>query len=327
MAAVTRASLVAEPVWVAWRQETRKGKVTKVPYSPLTGQRAQTDNPETWATRDASDAWAETHQAAGVGLMFAQVGDDFIGGVDLDSCRDRNTGEIAGWAQVVIERFDTYAEVSPSETGVKLFFVVRRADLAKVEELFGGASNFGRKFERRNGSAHAPPIEIYRRGRFFTVTEMNCGQSEELRPIDPPDLEWLLQDYGPKFAGKDKAADDAGDDRPQSDWPTDFADHGSEPMAGNLHARLEVEIRAARFVVAELSHHNNGAYWEAGFAKGLGKPVIYMYNKTLGKSGRPHFDVGSDLYIAWEEDKPEKAADELKAVIRATLFEEAVMED
>jgi primase-polymerase (primpol)-like protein len=122
MAAVTRASLVAEPVWVAWRQETRKGKVTKVPYSPLTGQRAQTDNPETWATRDASDAWAETHQAAGVGLMFAQVGDDFIGGVDLDSCRDRNTGEIAGWAQVVIERFDTYAEVSPSETGVQTVF-------------------------------------------------------------------------------------------------------------------------------------------------------------------------------------------------------------
>jgi hypothetical protein len=101
----------------------------------------------------------------------------------------------------------------------------------------------------------------------------------------------------------------------------------SEPKAGNLHARLEVEIRAARFVVAELSHHNNGAYWEAGFARGLGKSVIYMYNKVIGKSDRPHFDVGSDLYISWEEDKPEKAADDLKAVIRATLFGEAVMED
>ena len=41
----------------------------------------------------------------------------------------------------------------------------------------------------------------------------------------------------------------------------------SEPKAGNLHARLEVEIRAARFVVAELSHHNNGSYWEAGFTR------------------------------------------------------------
>jgi hypothetical protein len=101
----------------------------------------------------------------------------------------------------------------------------------------------------------------------------------------------------------------------------------SDPMAGNLHARLEVEIRSSRFVVAELSHHNNGAYWEAGFARALDKPVIYMYNKAIGGSDRPHFDVGSDHYIAWEQDKPEKAAHALKAVIRATLFDEAVLED
>jgi nucleoside 2-deoxyribosyltransferase len=101
----------------------------------------------------------------------------------------------------------------------------------------------------------------------------------------------------------------------------------TEPKAGNLHARLEVEIRTARFVVAELSHSNNGAYWEAGFARGLGKPVIYMFNRTIGKSDRPHFDVGSDLYVPWEQDKPQKAADGLKAVIRSTLFAEAKMED
>jgi nucleoside 2-deoxyribosyltransferase len=101
----------------------------------------------------------------------------------------------------------------------------------------------------------------------------------------------------------------------------------SEPTAGNIHARMEVEIRAARFVIAELSHHNNGAYWEAGFARGLGKPVIYMYNRTIGSWPIPHFDVGSDHIIFWEQDKPEKAAEELKAVIRATLFGEAITED
>jgi hypothetical protein len=101
----------------------------------------------------------------------------------------------------------------------------------------------------------------------------------------------------------------------------------TDPKAGNLHARLEVEIRAARFVVAELSHHNNGAYWEAGFARGLGKPVIYMFNKKIADSERPHFDVGSDLYVRWDQYAPGKAAEDLKAVIRATLFGEAVMED
>jgi len=102
----------------------------------------------------------------------------------------------------------------------------------------------------------------------------------------------------------------------------------SDPKAGNLHARLEVEIRAAQFVVAELSHHNNGAYWEAGFARGLGKPVIYMFNKKIAGSERPpHFDVGSDLYILWDHEEPGKAAEDLKAVIRATFFGEAIMED
>jgi nucleoside 2-deoxyribosyltransferase len=90
---------------------------------------------------------------------------------------------------------------------------------------------------------------------------------------------------------------------------------------------MAVEIRTARFIIAELSHHNNGAYWEAGFARGLGKPVIYMYNRTIGSSPIPHFDVGSDHIIFWEQDKPEKAAEELKAVIRATLFAEAITED
>ena len=98
--------------------------------------------------------------------------------------------------------------------------------------------------------------------------------------------------------------------------------------AGNIHARSEVEIRSARFLVAELSHHNNGAYWEAGFARGLGKPVIYMFNKEIAGSERPpHFDVGSDHYVAWDQESPQKAADDLKAVFAATLFPEAAMED
>ena len=99
------------------------------------------------------------------------------------------------------------------------------------------------------------------------------------------------------------------------------------PQAGNLHARLEVEIKNARFVVAELSHSNNGAYWEAGFAKGLGKPVIYMYNKEIGGRSTPHFDVGSDQIVFWEVERPENAAQSLKDIIRNTLFGEANQND
>jgi hypothetical protein len=55
--------------------------------------------------------------------------------------------------------------------------------------------------------------------------------------------------------------------------------------AGLVDAIIEDEIRRCRFLIADLSDENAGAYWEAGFAEGLGKPVIYVCR--AGK--RTHF--------------------------------------
>jgi hypothetical protein len=223
---ITLASLVGEPVWVAWKLGTRHGKLTKLPYNPKTGEWAESDNPATWSTRDVSETWTAANKGAGVGVMFGHdVGDAYLAGADLDSCRDKDTGEIEPWAQAVIDRFQTYCEISPSGTGVKLFFVIRPTDLPAVEAIFGGPGNYGRKFARANGSTHAPAIEIYRGGRFFTVTGMSIGETEELRALEPADLEWLLHDYGPRFAGRAKAADPDASDDFGADWPTDVRDH------------------------------------------------------------------------------------------------------
>ena len=43
--------------------------------------------------------------------------------------------------------------------------------------------------------------------------------------------------------------------------------------AGLIDDQLRVALRTARFVMADLTHGNHGAYWEAGFAEGLGRPV------------------------------------------------------
>ena len=47
------------------------------------------------------------------------------------------------------------------------------------------------------------------------------------------------------------------------------------PQAGLIDDRLRVEIQSSAFVIADLTHDNLGAYWEAGYAEGIGKPVIY----------------------------------------------------
>ena len=53
-----------------------------------------------------------------------------------------------------------------------------------------------------------------------------------------------------------------------------------EPKAGLIDDRLRVEIQSSQFLIADLSHDNPGAYWEAGYAEGLGKPVIYTCEKA-----------------------------------------------
>ncbi|KXS33053.1 MAG: Uncharacterized protein AWT59_0809 [Candidatus Gallionella acididurans] len=99
--------------------------------------------------------------------------------------------------------------------------------------------------------------------------------------------------------------------------------------AGLIDDRLRVEIRQCRFLVADLTHENRGAYWEAGFAEGLGKPVIYTCRKDVfeDKTKGTHFDTNHHLTVVWEPEKLEDAVDRLKATIRATLPEVAKLND
>lgn len=81
-------------------------------------------------------------------------------GIDLDGCRDPETGAVAQWAQSIIDRFRTYTEVSPSGTGVKLF-LRGKSPLQKGKKKTVDAERIGNK---------TPGIELYDHGRYFTVT-------------------------------------------------------------------------------------------------------------------------------------------------------------
>lgn len=76
------------------------------------------------------------------------------------------------------------------------------------------------------------------------------------------------------------------------------------------------EIRESRFVIAELTGHNNGAYFEAGYALGYGKEVIQICNKAkFGTDG--HFDVKQVNTILWEDtaDLTKRLIARIKATI------------
>ena len=80
------------------------------------------------------------------------------------------------------------------------------------------------------------------------------------------------------------------------------------------------EIRRSRFVVADFTHDvkigvRGGVYYEAGFAYGLGLPVIYSCRKDLEKE--LHFDTRQYPHILWEttEDLYAKLRDKIGAII------------
>lgn len=76
------------------------------------------------------------------------------------------------------------------------------------------------------------------------------------------------------------------------------------------------EIRKSEFVIAELSGHNNGAYYEAGYAAGLGKEVIHICKKNIFVGGS-HFDVKQKATVLWE--KEDEIPDLLNKRINATV--------
>ena len=99
------------------------------------------------------------------------------------------------------------------------------------------------------------------------------------------------------------------------------------PKAGLIDDRLRVEIRTSKFLISDLTHENAGAYWEAGFAEGLGKPVIYTCEKSKFESQKTHFDTNHHLTVIWDKENLQLAVEQLKATIRATLPDEAKLTD
>jgi hypothetical protein len=75
------------------------------------------------------------------------------------------------------------------------------------------------------------------------------------------------------------------------------------------------EIRDSGLLVADFTGQRGGVYFEAGFAKGLGIPVIWTCRKDHEEA--LHFDTRQYNHIIWE--KPEELKKKLVNRIRATL--------
>jgi nucleoside 2-deoxyribosyltransferase len=95
--------------------------------------------------------------------------------------------------------------------------------------------------------------------------------------------------------------------------------------AGVIDNILREQIRDAAFVLVDLTHDNSGAYWEAGYAEGLGKPVIYLCERSKFDRAKTHFDTNHCTTVMWDPSGGAQFEAELVATLRRSLnlFESA----
>lgn len=90
-----------------------KGKFTKMPINPHTGQAAKVNDPSTWGSFEEATAAIDKYGIKG-GIGYILTGDDNIVGIDLDL--DKNTHELTENGRKILEQMKgkTYIEYSAS---------------------------------------------------------------------------------------------------------------------------------------------------------------------------------------------------------------------
>jgi predicted P-loop ATPase len=153
------AALTTRSNWLLWRFEVVGSKRTKVPYQP-SGRKGSSTDRATWSSYD--DAIAAWRGGGFDGVGFAL--EDDVAAFDIDGCRNIETGLLHPWAAGLVERADSYTEITPSGTGIRII----------------GLAN-GNKIHRKLkvDITCEPPVtcEPYRKpaGRYITVSGNQIG--------------------------------------------------------------------------------------------------------------------------------------------------------
>ena len=174
------APLIERPQWAVWRWTLQKNdRWQKPPFIALEPDRhASTSDPATWCDYATAVAIVKVGKADGITYIMSEA-DPFIA-MDLDHCRNPDTGSIAIWAQNFLDTTrNSYAEVTPSGDGIRIWGMPGR-DLAGQPQVHA-------RDRRINVAA-----ELFRRTRKpMTITGYRLDTIKVLTNIDSG-LDWAI---------------------------------------------------------------------------------------------------------------------------------------
>ena len=141
-------------------------RTNKIPISPVTLCGANSVDSRTWGSfeqvisakdkpctyKDLKTKELKNGVVNGIGFVFAPP----YCGIDIDHCIDKNTGEICPEAINIISVMNSYTEFSPSGTGFHI--------------IYKGSIHEEWRKQIKNALGENIHIEIYQKGRYFTIT-------------------------------------------------------------------------------------------------------------------------------------------------------------
>ncbi len=140
-----------------WKYEEKEGRLTKIPYSPLTGKRVKPDVDTSFVSfGSALKAMSVPKPVfSGVGVKISNG----VGCIDIDHCIG-DDGGLSETARSILDLMPgAFVEISPSGTGLHLFFIVPDGVTIDKEDYYTNNASIG--------------VECYLPGltnRYMTVT-------------------------------------------------------------------------------------------------------------------------------------------------------------
>ena len=163
------ASLCLMPHWVNWRWQYSNHNWTKPLFRAADpGCYAASNDPLTWGARPVAVAAVLAGKANGIGFVLTRTE---IAAVDLDKCRDSQTGHIDAWAEAILDAApDTYREITVSGEGLRIIGIATGPETHRRFSIDG---------RERAG------VEVYRSAtRYITISGLEIGHCSKLANID-----------------------------------------------------------------------------------------------------------------------------------------------
>ena len=105
--------------FMLWRLEKHEGRQTKPPINPSSGFRGNVQDPKQWTDFDNAMRIHMEGRFHTNGISVVVHPDSELVGLDLDKCI--KDGAFSNEAMEVLQKVNSYSEISPSGKGVRIF--------------------------------------------------------------------------------------------------------------------------------------------------------------------------------------------------------------